>query len=275
MTRARCVVLFVGLWVGWCGFIALVGAEKLHKQQRGDEDAQAWIDLNATPALLWAGFVLPLALGSWALGSAHALASEGSGLRDWMGRVLHSRALLRSVAASDEKAVERLLRAGADPNYVCSSYDRATPTTPLLEAVGRGEAGIAQLLLRFGADPNLQPHDGWRGDHPLRLALVRGDRDITRDLVRAGGRWLPRFTNQRPPFSLNSPPGTDEVAAGDMPLLRNLFTATAFQVALLEEHTDGSGTLRYRRVEGADLHTHLCEGSVPGNARVVEVQPVF
>ena len=74
--------------------------------------------------------------------------------------------LLAAASHGDPAVVNRLLKAGADPNVT-----NELKTTPLLEAAFHSNTDIIKLLLEAGADPNAAGPDG---QTPLML-IARGD----------------------------------------------------------------------------------------------------
>jgi ankyrin repeat protein len=104
--------------------------------------------------------VLAAALsGVWLITAAPIFAENGI---DGSG----STPLLVAATNGDPALVNRLLKAGADPNV-----KNALNTTPLLEAAFHSNTEIIKLLLEAGADPNTAGADG---QTPLML-IARGD----------------------------------------------------------------------------------------------------
>ncbi len=87
-------------------------------------------------------------------------------------------ALLDAVRSDDRAAVERLLKAGADPNE--REQDGATP---LSWAATRANTTIASLLLKAGANPNLTNELGLS---PLAIAIANGAVDLAGRLLESG-----------------------------------------------------------------------------------------
>jgi cytohesin len=87
-------------------------------------------------------------------------------------------ALLDAVRSDDRAAVERLLKAGADPNE--REQDGATP---LSWAATRANTAIAALLLKAGANPNLTNELGLS---PLAIAIANGAADLAGRLLESG-----------------------------------------------------------------------------------------
>ena len=86
--------------------------------------------------------------------------------------------LFQALRKKDRKALEALLRAGADPDTECDDREMNdwTGKTPLVCALEWGETEIAAMLLRAGADPDQRTSKGV-------LSVCRLDR----------GRELPHF----------------------------------------------------------------------------------
>jgi ankyrin repeat protein len=87
-------------------------------------------------------------------------------------------ALLDAVRSDDRASVERLLKAGADPNE--REQDGATP---LSWAATRANTAIAALLLKAGANPNLTNELGLS---PLAIAIANGAADLAGRLLESG-----------------------------------------------------------------------------------------
>lgn len=75
--------------------------------------------------------------------------------------------------------MQRLLAAGADPNYVSSDEK----ITPLIAASARDHAQIASILVRAGA--RVDYHEG-DGSTALHTASIFGFADVIRVLLRGG-----------------------------------------------------------------------------------------
>lgn len=123
-------------------------------------------------------------------------------------------ALYVAAASADADLIERLLRAGADPNAGLLSGE-----SPLMVASNRGRLDAAKLLLEYGADPNVKEMSGgqtalmWAaaeqhpevvdllikhkadvnalsvtGSTPLMFAARQGNAFIADQLINAGAR---------------------------------------------------------------------------------------
>lgn len=75
--------------------------------------------------------------------------------------------------------VERLLQAGANPNY----WDPSSINSPLMMAITRGHSYTAKLLLEYGADPNVRTSEGIS---PLRWSVQKDDLEMVKLLLNHG-----------------------------------------------------------------------------------------
>ena len=83
--------------------------------------------------------------------------------------------LFQALRKKDRKALEALLRAGADPDTECDDREMNdwTGKTPLVCALEWGETEIAAMLLRAGADPDQRTS---KGVSPFAVWIERGCR---------------------------------------------------------------------------------------------------
>ena len=88
--------------------------------------------------------------------------------------------LLDAVNNNDDIAVQSLLMAGANANYV--SYFEETPLICACK-INNIKEKIVSLLLEYGADPN---HKEYNGFTPLLLAVTRSNTNIVKMLLDAG-----------------------------------------------------------------------------------------
>jgi|SRR5579863_5915477 len=111
--------------------------------------------------------------------------------------------LYGNVYAGNEAEVERLLRSGADPNYISPTADQFTP---LIVAVKTRDEDLVALLLHYGANPN--QHDKF-GHSPLYFALLDNDEPvlILRLLIANGAKTNSQDVLPFYPFSPNDPKG--------------------------------------------------------------------
>lgn len=91
--------------------------------------------------------------------------------------------LAAAVEKGDIKAVERMLKKGADPD----AYEGRS-LTPLNIALMNGDIEMVKLLLKYGADPNAFGELSEAEMAPLTLAVVYSGRpaDVLRLLIDAG-----------------------------------------------------------------------------------------
>lgn len=91
--------------------------------------------------------------------------------------------LAAAVEKGDIKAVERMLKKGADPD----AYEGRS-LTPLNIALMNGDIEMVKLLLKYGADPNAFGELSEAEMAPLTLAVVYSERpaDVLRLLIDAG-----------------------------------------------------------------------------------------
>jgi ankyrin repeat protein len=91
--------------------------------------------------------------------------------------------LAAAVEKGDIKAVERMLKKGADPD----AYEGRS-LTPLNIALMNGDIEMVKLLLKYGADPNAFGELSEAEMAPLTLAVVYSKRpaDVLRLLIDAG-----------------------------------------------------------------------------------------
>jgi Protein of unknown function (DUF3592)/Ankyrin repeats (3 copies) len=93
--------------------------------------------------------------------------------------------VLTAQDAADMKAMEALLKKGADPNTVANNG-----VTLLMLAARRGSMHNIDLLLQYGADVNQRDEtsNNNRGDTALLVALHTGREDVMVRLLQAGAR---------------------------------------------------------------------------------------
>ena len=129
---------------------------------------------------------------------------------------------------------EALVELGADVNastfHMFKGYNE--PITPLDYAVWYGNFKIVSLLLDRGANPN---HSGMLGITPFHSAIKRGNEDIIRAMVRAGGDFhVKNDWGRATPFDYITEYGrmnvflriiAGAVQSGDMKILATLFKA--------------------------------------------------
>lgn len=108
----------------------------------------------------------------------HALNHQCLNGRFSDGTGAHITPLQLCVICNADRAVEFVLRRGADPNLYASDGQ-----TALFMAAVRDQTASAEHLLHHGADPDLT---GPEGDTPLHVALVRGFEDLAGLLLRHG-----------------------------------------------------------------------------------------
>jgi ankyrin repeat protein len=101
-------------------------------------------------------------------------------------------ALLFATIRNDSASVERLIQAGADPNYALPDKEK---TKALVVAGAYKSTRAAIALLDGGADPNVADR---RGRTPLHLAAEAGSLELVRKLV-AKGANLNAKTEKMPP----------------------------------------------------------------------------
>ncbi len=91
--------------------------------------------------------------------------------------------LLDAQNAGDASALEKALRAGANPNLLADNG-----SSVLMLASHRGQMAHVELLLQAGATPDLRQtqKDSERGDTALLRALYGGHLDVAQRLVQAG-----------------------------------------------------------------------------------------
>lgn len=87
-------------------------------------------------------------------------------------------ALLAAARAGDDEAARKLIRRGAEPDFV-----GLDGFTPLAAAAFEGRRSTVRLLLRAGADP-VRPTAS--GQTALHLAALAGRVDVIDELLRAG-----------------------------------------------------------------------------------------
>lgn len=75
--------------------------------------------------------------------------------------------------------VERLLQAGANPNY----WYPSSINSPLMMAITREHSYTAKLLLEYGADPNVRTSEGMS---PLRWSAQKDDLEMVKLLLNHG-----------------------------------------------------------------------------------------
>jgi ankyrin repeat protein len=88
-------------------------------------------------------------------------------------------ALSYAADIGDSKAVEVLLKKGANPKY-----NPPSGWTPLLNAAKNGHGDIVKILLKEGADPNDQ--NVFAAHTPLILAAMDKHEEVVRILIEAG-----------------------------------------------------------------------------------------
>ena len=111
--------------------------------------------------------------------------------------------LIDAVEKGLQGEVERLIKAGADPN-VRDQYG----TTPLLEASKKGTTKIVIMLLEKNANPNLADIDG---STPLLEASKQGHFDIVKLLVLKGADVNAKDRNDETPVSYANQNGLNEI----------------------------------------------------------------
>ena len=87
--------------------------------------------------------------------------------------------LIAAAGRSDLKAIERLLKEGANANT-----QDVLSMRPIIHAARNGSVEIVRMLLENGADPNVK----CEGFTPLGIAALNGYRHVTDLLIRAGAR---------------------------------------------------------------------------------------
>ncbi len=91
-------------------------------------------------------------------------------------------ALIEACRVSDVDLAARLLKSGADPNFIAQGIFGAE--TPLHYAWGRSTSRkLLELLLNNGANPNIRPEPNGL---PLEVACAEGDREAAQLLLKYG-----------------------------------------------------------------------------------------
>lgn len=131
-------------------------------------------------ALAGAGLAAMLAVGvgygAWAMQPARPVMVSIEGRRLAPDALSHG--LVAAAARGDAKAVEALIRSGADVDHRWMWVG-----TPLVMAARRGDLAMTRLLLERGADPN----EAIAGNgNPLIVAAAAGHLDVAAELVRHG-----------------------------------------------------------------------------------------
>ena len=88
--------------------------------------------------------------------------------------------LMHAIVGDDDKMLESLLKAGANPNEV---YEGSVPLQIALESESETNYRKVRLLLEHGADPNLVVD----GRTPMHSAARNGTEPIVKALLDAGG----------------------------------------------------------------------------------------
>ncbi len=93
-------------------------------------------------------------------------------------------ALSMASRIGDAESIERLIRAGADPNLRDA---RSNDWTPLLNAIHKNQLVSVERLLALGANPSVGTSDGWT---PLMMAAGYGYTPLVIRLLDAGADAL-------------------------------------------------------------------------------------
>lgn len=142
--------------------------------------------------------------------------------------------LIAAAGRSDLKAVERLLKEGANAN----TRD-VLSLRPIMHAARNGSTEIMRMLLDRGADPNVKS----QGFTPLGIAALNGFHYVAELLIKAGARLDTKGDNGFTPLmnaSLMNHKRTVEVLLRHDPdmELTNREGMTALSIAASEGHTE-------------------------------------
>lgn len=141
------------------------------------------VDLNKESMLHWATLGRKLEM-------VDALLTAGADV-NWPGLFDGQTPLYVAVSVASKELVDKLLKAGANPNLgklsVVGSTAPDAPvevlTSPLLKSIEWGGSDIAALLIAAGADVNQGDQDGYT---PLTLATERANEAVVKLLLKSG-----------------------------------------------------------------------------------------
>lgn len=96
-----------------------------------------------------------------------------------------------SASHFDEKKLEYLLKAGANPNF----QERKHHASAMYFAVHNQKPRLLKLLLKYGGNPSLSGWGGGGDESILQIAALHGDEEIINILVDAGAdiNWLDKW----------------------------------------------------------------------------------
>lgn len=114
------------------------------------------------------------------IAAANALLDRGASIHARVGEGEHAgkTVLMLAAQSGDPVLVDRLLRAGAEPDQ-----DNGRGGTALMFAATQGHTGVVAVLLEAGADLDRQASNGWTA---VMLATAKRHRDVIEVLAAAG-----------------------------------------------------------------------------------------
>ncbi len=143
-----------------------------------------------------------------------------------------NRALMSASSLGDTKIVSKLIKAGADVNYIEYDdryYDHTAERTPLHTAVWENHVEVASQLLEAGASPNetVTFCRGCSYTAPLMVATLNGNKEMVRLLLEHGANM------RQKDYYWDADRATDRVVTaycvatmrGDAPIARIIYNA--------------------------------------------------